>query len=46
MAVEEIVADDFPGRNAKPGEVTRYHLDALRGLTASLEALVEGYQPK
>jgi hypothetical protein len=45
-AVEQIVVEDFPAQDAKPGQVTRYHVDALNGLTASLEALVAGYQPR
>jgi hypothetical protein len=42
-ALEQIVAEDFPDRNARPGEVTRYHVDAMNGLTSQLSAIVEGY---
>jgi hypothetical protein len=42
-AVEQIVIEDFPDRDAPAIEVTRYHVDALAGLTQSLSALVEGY---
>jgi hypothetical protein len=42
-AVEQIVMEDFPDQDAPPAEVTRYHLDALTGLTNQLSALVDGY---
>jgi hypothetical protein len=46
VAVEQIVIEDFPDRDAPPSMVTRYHVDALAGLTSQLSAIVEGYLPK
>jgi hypothetical protein len=45
-AVEQIVVEDFPAQNTPAGEITRYHVDALKDLTARLSALVEGYQAR
>jgi hypothetical protein len=42
-AVEQIVVEDFPAREAPASEVTRYHVDALNGLISQLSAIVEGY---
>ena len=43
-AVVQIVAEDFPNEDAPPERITRWHIDALRGMTNQLSAMVEGYQ--
>lgn len=43
-AVVQIVAEDFPNEDASPERITRWHIDALRGMTNQLSAMVEGYQ--
>jgi hypothetical protein len=44
--IEQILAEDFPGFDAAPGAVTRYHVDAVRDLGARVSALIEGYENK
>lgn len=41
-AIDQLLAEEFPAPGE--GQPTRYQVDALRGLRASLSALVEGYE--
>lgn len=45
-ALDQIVDEDFPAADAAPESVTRWHVDALRGLINAVEALVVGYERK
>lgn len=40
----QIVSEDFPDPDAADCRPTRYQVDALNGLAASLSALVEGHE--
>lgn len=42
-ALDQIVAEDFPAADAAPESVTRWHVDAMRGLVNQVAALVEGH---
>lgn len=42
-AIEQVITEDFPAAGEVAG-VTRYHVDAMRGLVSALAALVEGYE--
>jgi hypothetical protein len=43
-AIRQIVDEDFPAPDARSGVVTRWHVDALRGMSDRLSALIEGYE--
>lgn len=42
--LSQIVLEDFPDPDDPAAEPSRYHVDAMRGLSAALGALVEGYE--
>ena len=43
-ALDQIVTEDFPAVDAAPESVTRWHVDAMRGLVNQVAALVEGHE--
>lgn len=43
IALEQILAEDFPAMAAPPETISRYHLDMIRGLKNGTGALLAGY---